>query len=118
MDRDLLWMALMELGTKSGCHQRAERSFTMKNYQFPLCARCTGILLSSPVGYIWYIKKKLRMLIGVLLLIPMTIDGTIQLINIRESTNTRRLFTGMLGGMGLVFVRLNFYRMILHVVKR
>ena len=39
---------LMAVGHRAGCHQRADRSFYWKGRKFPLCARCTGVL----VGYI------------------------------------------------------------------
>ena len=38
---------LMAVGHRAGCHQRADRSFYWKGRKFPLCARCTGVL----VGY-------------------------------------------------------------------
>lgn len=107
----------MDIGAKMGCHQRADRSFYMKNYQFPLCARCTGIALSSVCGYIIFFKKKPRLLIGVLLTVPMMFDGIVQLAGIKESTNRRRFVTGILGGAGLVFIRLHLYRMIIRRIK-
>lgn len=35
----------MLLGHRMGCHQRPDRSFFFRGRQFPLCARCTGVLL-------------------------------------------------------------------------
>lgn len=108
----------MELAQRMGCHQRADRSYAIGKYQFPLCARCTGIFLSSIAGYAVYFKKKPKLSTGMLLVIPMAVDGTMQLAGIKESTNARRLFTGMLGGAGLVFIRLNLYRMLFSKIKR
>lgn len=112
MDKDRIWEKLMRFGAKMGCHQKADRSFFCGNYQLPLCARCTGVFLTSIWGYILFFTKKPQMRIGVLLIIPMIVDGTIQLLRIRESTNLRRFLTGMLGGIGLVFVRLNCYKIL------
>ena len=44
---DLLWLKWMDWGKRLGCHQMPERSFFIKGYQFPVCARCTGVLVSS-----------------------------------------------------------------------
>lgn len=117
MDKDIFWLRLMDVGAKMGCHQRADRSFYIKNYQFPLCARCTGIALSSICGYIIYLKKKPRLSIGALLTVPMMFDGIVQLAGIKESTNIRRFVTGIMGGVGLVFIRLHLYRMIIRGIK-
>ena len=112
MDKDKIWEIMMVFGEKMGCHQRADRSFFCGNYQLPLCARCTGFFLTSIWGYIHFFAKKPKMFIGILLVIPMVVDGTIQLLRLKESTNLRRLLTGMLGGIGLVFIRMNCYKII------
>ncbi len=38
---------------------------------------------------------------GLLLILPMALDGSLQFIGLYESTNIMRLFTGFLGGAGL-----------------
>ena len=92
------------------CHQLPERSFHIKGWQFPLCARCTGILFGYIVGIIvacitdcsnslWYL----------LFIIPMTVDGIIQLKLKIESNNIRRLITGLLGGIGIVYLFINIH---------
>lgn len=116
MDKDKIWETLMGFGAKMGCHQRADRSFFCGNYQFPLCARCTGIFLTSIWGYVLYFTKRPKMLIGILLVVPMMADGIVQLLRIKESSNLRRLLTGMLGGPGLIFIRLNFYQKVAKIV--
>src|SRR5436190_17610406 len=40
------------------CHQRPERSFFWGVHQFPVCARCTGIYLSSAVGIVGWVGLK------------------------------------------------------------
>lgn len=86
------------------CHQKPERSFHFKGKQFPLCARCTGILIGYFLGIsiacITHCKNYLWLLIC---LIPMTLDGGIQLIFKKESNNFRRLITGILGGVGIIY---------------
>lgn len=84
-----------------GCHCRCDRSFHYKGYQFPLCARCTGelagIVLSVAVFRFW----KPTVDISCIMLLPLIIDGLIQRLTVYESTNIRRLITGVLFGIGL-----------------
>jgi uncharacterized membrane protein len=40
------------------CHQRPERSFFWGGHQFPVCARCTGLYLSSAIGLLGWIGLK------------------------------------------------------------
>jgi len=40
------------------CHQRPERSFFWGVHQFPVCARCTGIYVSSAVGLVGWVGLK------------------------------------------------------------
>lgn len=116
MKIEKLWIKAMDFGSKMGCHQRADRSFYIKGYQFPVCVRCTGIIRSSFVGYIIYFTQKIGVLCGVILCIPMIIDGVIQYLGIKESTNLRRFLTGLIGGVGLVIIRLNMYEKIIKLV--
>ena len=91
------------------CHRRPERSFFYKGKQFPVCARSTGFYISGiatiilinlfPIPY-----SLTTLLLGIILLIPCAIDGSTQLFDMRESNNTLRFITGILGGIGLIFV--------------
>ena len=108
------WIKLMELGRLSGCHQLPERSFFIHNYQFPICARCTGMLIGEIIAYIMYaFKILLSPFYAVLFLTIMGIDGLIQLLKIRQSTNFRRFITGILGGIGITAL---FIRCILKII--
>ncbi|HBI02686.1 MAG TPA: hypothetical protein DDY49_01480, partial [Paenibacillaceae bacterium] len=44
------------------------------------------------------------MLFAVVLLVPLTLDGVFQYLNYWESTNIRRLLTGILAGFGTIFI--------------
>lgn len=103
------------------CHRKPERSFFYKGHQFPVCARCTGFYISGIASIIFfryfYLPYNLTsLIIGIILLIPTAIDGTTQLFEMRESNNTLRFVTGILGGIGLImiyeiildFISLNF----------
>ncbi|KUF34349.1 MULTISPECIES: DUF2085 domain-containing protein [Lysinibacillus] len=87
------------------CHQRPDRSFHYKGRKLPLCARCTGMA----VGYLLSII--LVILLGIfdlwiiaLLILPMAIDGTGQLFGKWTSNNNRRFLTGLIGGIGIIYI--------------
>ena len=50
VDWNKIWIKLMNLGDKIGCHQISERSFFIKGYQFPVCARCTGVFFGEIIA--------------------------------------------------------------------
>lgn len=93
----------MVLGRATGCHQLPERSFFFKGKQFPVCARCTGVFLgefSALLSIRWFHPP--------LWIIPlfcaiMLADWGIQALRWKESTNTRRLITGLLCGYALLY---------------
>lgn len=110
---DLIWMKSMELGARFGCHQRADRSFTIGHYQFPVCARCTGILISTIFTYIFYFKKRVKIEKCIWMMIPLVVDGSLQYLEICESNNRRRFVTGLFWGFGSTCIRLNLVKNIL-----
>lgn len=92
--------------TKLICHRIPERSFFIKGHQFPVCARCTGFYISLIIYFIYtyfnFVNYNISLLIfAVILLMPTLFDGITQYLEIQESNNTRRFFTGILGGLGL-----------------
>lgn len=107
---DLIWMKSMELGARFGCHQRADRSFNIGHYQFPVCARCTGILISTIFTYIFYFKKRVKIEKCIWMMIPLVVDGSLQYLEICESNNSRRLVTGLFWGFGSTCIRLNLIK--------
>lgn len=88
------------------CHRMKERSFTFSGKQFPVCARCTGILLGFfLIPALLLIPLGVPFWLGILLNIPMFIDGYTQLKKWRQSNNALRFITGVAAGFGLsVFV--------------
>lgn len=82
-----------------GCHSRKDRSFK----GFPICSRCTGELVGiiiSPFLWNYIINYK----VAILLMLPMIIDGFLQLLTNYESTNLKRFFTGLLFGISLIYL--------------
>ncbi|WP_297898246.1 DUF2085 domain-containing protein [Methanobrevibacter sp.] len=91
------------------CHQKPERSFKINNYQFPVCARCTGFYISIFVYVIIAMNIAITYtlyttLLALILIIPTVVDGTTQYFGLRESNNTLRLITGLMGGFGLMII--------------
>lgn len=96
--------------TRWHCHRLPERSFRVRNRQFVVCARCTGLftgLLAAPV--LWPVAH-----LGVPVLIAATvgnlIDGGTQLAGLRKSANGLRLLLGLALGAGLTLSILNLLR--------
>lgn len=105
----------MRLGNRAGCHQREDRSFKIKGWQFPICSRCTGILTGQIIGSILYLaQKRIPIYIALLFLLIMFLDWFIQYRKIRESTNLRRFITGNLAGIAQVSILIE---LILNFIK-
>lgn len=112
-----LWTKLMKIGAYT-CHQMYERSFSYRGYQFPICARCTGILVGQIIGLICIvIDLRINILWSLALIVPMAIDGLVQLIKIMESNNIRRFVTGFISGVGYTNVLFNIILIIKHLVS-
>lgn len=84
------------------CHRKPERSFFYKGKQFPVCARCTGISAGYIIiPFVTFNIFSIGIFWCVILLLPTYIDGFLQaFIEKYESTNSRRLITGLLAGVG------------------
>ena len=107
-----IWKWFMKLGEHSGCHQLPERSFYLHGYQLPVCARCSGAVLGYIIAIPAFFLLGFYWIFSVLCLIPMTLDWFIQLFKIKESNNTRRLITGILGGYGILSIQLYLFKTI------
>ncbi len=92
---------LMAIGKYSGCHQMPTRSLRIKGYQFPVCARCTGVLLGNITAYAVFLIYTLPLQFCIMGCAVMFIDWLVQYHGIRDSTNIRRLLTGIIGGYAL-----------------
>ena len=101
---DKRWLRWMRVGHRLGCHQLPQRSFFFHGYQFPVCARCTGVVISFPLALILLAKKKLSRRACVCMSGVMFVDWALQRLKIKESTNPRRLVTGFIGGLGFNYL--------------
>ena len=98
------------LGIAFMCHQMPERSFFIKGRQFPLCARCTGVLCGYFAGIaIACITNCRHSFIALFALLPMIIDGVMQYKFNIKSNNARRFVTGLLGGIGIIYLFVNIH---------
>ena len=84
-----------------GCHCKDERSFHYKGEKFPICARCTGELVGIIASLFSCFFFQLPVWGCVLIMIPLIVDGTVQMFTKYESNNRRRFVTGVLFGYGL-----------------
>lgn len=117
MMNDKQWIRLMELGEMLGCHQMPERSFFIKGFQFPVCARCIGVILSAIIATIIFFKKRLPIGLCLAMSSVMLLDWGMQYLKIKESTNSRRLITGLIGGFGYSTLHLYFYSFVYKKIK-
>ena len=83
------------------CHCRDDRSFHYKGLRFPICARCTGELIGifASIFMFWFWRP--NVIESLIMLLPLILDGFFQALTKYESTNIKRLFTGILFGIGL-----------------
>ena len=113
------------------CHQKSERSWEVNNNQLPVCTRDVGIFCGLFIGGVvfsrrgwnrWTVRdtclsllpekmlhdvyaKNRRTLLwlgcGMVLCLPLIFDGFLQLLTSYESTNFKRVLTGIPFGFGL-----------------
>ena len=85
------------------CHQIAERSLYLNDNQMPFCSRDLGIFIGLLVGLAMaiFLDIRISILIVLALLVPMAVDGILQVVADYESTNALRLLTGILGGIAI-----------------
>lgn len=94
-----------------GCHARPDRSFYFRGKQFPICARCTGELIGMIAGIpIVIFQGCPRIEIVLMMMLPLVFDGFLQRLTSYESGNFRRLATGILFGIAMIFALIYFHR--------
>jgi len=100
-------------GCRLICHQKTDRCFKYKSFIFPICARCTGIIISFILSLFLLINKiYLNRQLVVIMIVIMFLDWFFQFLKIKESTNTRRFITGLIGGFGLSY----FYYYLINLI--
>ncbi|WP_026489941.1 DUF2085 domain-containing protein [Butyrivibrio sp. XBB1001] len=113
--KDKVWIKLMDIGHVLGCHQMESRSFSIGGYQFPLCARCTGVLIGELLGIACIIGGLRISWIMILIFIAvMGIDWFIQYIELLMSNNYRRIVTGTVCGLAMTYA---YFYLIIWVIR-
>ena len=104
MDRKTkIWIKAMDIGSRYwGCHQIPERSFFIFGWQFPICARCSGILAGELIRLGFIRVKPLTVRASLAMLLPLVIDGSIQFKSDYESNNIKRAITGCIFGYAFI----------------
>lgn len=97
----MIELAYLWLPRIFGCHCRSDRSFHYKGRKFPICARCMGELLGILGSVVLFWLWRPNVITSLIMLLPLILDGFIQVLTKYESTNVRRLFTGILFGIGI-----------------
>src|ERR1700680_1464089 len=94
---DLIQATGYRVGRLIGCHQRSDRSYFIRGRQLPLCARCLGMV----TGLAFAPMSNISITVAAILLLPMLLDGSTQLLGLRQSSNSLRLATGSAFGLGV-----------------
>ncbi|MEC8073904.1 MAG: DUF2085 domain-containing protein [Candidatus Thermoplasmatota archaeon] len=83
------------------CHQLSQRSYSYNDNQMSFCVSDTGIFLGLVLGFMYASRKKIVLTLPLVIatLLPIGLDGTIQLLTDYESTNPKRLITGLIAGV-------------------
>jgi uncharacterized membrane protein len=86
------------------CHQIPARCIELFGTPMPICARCTAIYAGLFLGLVAFfflppIRERVVRIALLIAVLPLAIDGTTQLIGLRESTNELRIVTGILAGI-------------------
>lgn len=130
LDLNPIWAFTYLIGDIN-CHQKHERSWEINDNQMPICTRDIGILFGIVLGCLvfrirgfnrWTIRdtfltiipdSKLAMvykndarmssmfLLIILSILPIGIDGFAQILTTYESTNLKRVITGIIAGFCL-----------------
>ena len=86
------------------CNFQRQRAPHIGRWCFPLCWRCSsilgGVLLGGYLNASSYKMATIHHAYALLLVLPTTLDGILQYRFKRESTNARRIWSGLLAGIG------------------
>ncbi len=96
-----------------GCHQMPERSFFFLGYQFPVCARCTGMIIGYAISIMFVPFLDINLILLITICIPMVLDGVIQLKTKYVSNNYKRFITGVLFGYGFLGIPIQIIKYII-----
>ncbi|WP_425269664.1 DUF2085 domain-containing protein [Leptospira bouyouniensis] len=101
------------------CHQLPERSFYYKGSQFPICARCTGVIIGQLLAIISIVSLPIRfgLITYISFMLPASVDWLFQEFIKIKSNNLRRIVTGSLLGFGYVVSCFHLISFVLNYLK-
>ena len=93
------------------CAQIPSHSFYILGHQLGMCVRNLFIYGSMFLGGLFFVLSKKRLpgiswWVWILMILPMALDGTTQMVGWRESTWALRMITGTLFGVGSIWFAL------------
>lgn len=91
---------ILHIGEIPLCNGIPSRALHIGDFCFILCYRCSGVIIGL-LATLYYLRKNKPKIKYVLLIIPMIIDGYLQLLTSYLSNNSLRLITGILFGIGI-----------------
>lgn len=84
------------------CNKRYERAPHINNFCFPLCWRCTGLILGVILNALFLYRLNMNLQTRFILFTPLLVDSGIQYIGkVYESNNLKRIISGLLCGIAL-----------------
>lgn len=89
------------------CHQIPTRSFWIFGSNIGVCSRDIGLYTSFLLTWFLLViryRRRFFWKLGILLIVPILLDGITQNLGLRMSTNYLRFFTGILGGAGVAIL--------------
>ena len=95
---EIILERLLQIGKIPICNGMASRALHIGNFCFILCYRCSGVVLGI-IFVLYYLNKHKPKIHYFLLIVPMIVDGFLQLLTPYTSNNLLRLITGMLFGI-------------------
>lgn len=109
----LLIERLKHIGEIPLCNGIKSRAPHLWGICFPLCYRCSACLITFVLTlFVCYHKPPKKLFLYILCMIPMIIDGGLQVFFAIESTNIKRVITGALFGYGIGMLVLYLYQYI------
>ena len=88
------------------CHRLPDRSFSLNNRQFHICARCTGLVIGMTLVPLAVIIPKTFTIAAITEMALFIIDGASQAFRLRTSNNSIRFFTGLLLPLASIYILL------------
>ena len=106
-----LWTVAVYAAASRICHQRPDRSFFAGTVQWPVCARCSGLYLSAPIGALLGLGWRRRSgagdrarLIVAIASVPTVATLVLEWLQLAVPSNTVRAVSAVPLGIAIAFV--------------